>query len=288
MMPKPELNQRHKAGLFLTLVAVGILQVAGLSLHATFGAILLGLAFSLALGSNKRMVHVLFVICGLLLMAKPAVSVWKAHRERVSIQAAADPFAAYGGHAIDQQQDQQIKGLPAGAIVRPVEEPIQGLPPGAIVRPIRQAGKTVSGGPASTGVGGSSGDWFAQNAPKPAPKTPAAQDWFAAHAPKPAPKTPAAQDWFAAHAPKPEGQPPAPGPASTGVGGSSTDPNAELDQTVIPDDEVYDIGENTAAQVRTETWLVGGGGLLLFGIGTGLLFGVKPRSTGCPAPPPEN
>jgi hypothetical protein len=265
MMPKPELNQRHKAGLFLTLVAVGILQVAGLSLHATFGAILLGLAFSLALGSNKRMVHVLFVICGLLLMAKPAVSVWKAHRERVSIQAAADPFAAYGGHAIDQQQDQQIEGLP----------------PGAIVRPIRQAGKTVSGGPgsdwetvsggpASTGVGGSSGDWFAQNAPKPAPKTPAAQDWFAANAPKP------------------EGQPPAPGPASTGVGGSSTDPNAELDQTVIPDDEVYDIGENTAAQVRTETWLVGGGGLLLFGIGTGLLFGVKPRSTGCPAPPPEN
>jgi hypothetical protein len=226
MMPKPELNQRHKAGLFLTLVAVGILQVAGLSLHATFGAILLGLAFSLALGSNKRMVHVLFVICGLLLMAKPAVSVWKAHRERVSIQAAANPFAAYGGHAIDQQQDQQIKGLP----------------PGAIVRPIRPA----------------QGDWFAQNAPKPRP---------------------AQGDWFAQNAPK---------PASTGVGGSSTDPNAELDQTVIPDDEVYDIGENTAAQVRTETWLVGGGGLLLFGIGTGLLFGVKPRSTGCPAPPPEN
>jgi hypothetical protein len=245
MMPKPELNQRHKAGLFLTLVAVGILQVAGLSLHATFGAILLGLAFSLALGSNKRMVHVLFVICGLLLMAKPAVSVWKAHRERVSIQAAANPFAAYGGHAIDQQQDQQIKGLPPGAIVRPIrpaQQKIEGLPPGAIVRPIRPA----------------QGDWFAQNAPKPRP---------------------AQGDWFAQNAPK---------PASTGVGGSSTDPNAELDQTVIPDDEVYDIGENTAAQVRTETWLVGGGGLLLFGIGTGLLFGVKPRSTGCPAPPPEN
>jgi hypothetical protein len=41
-------------------------------------------------------------------------------------------------------------------------------------------------------------------------------DWFAQNAPKPAPKTPAAQDWFAANAPKPEGQPPAPAPKFAG------------------------------------------------------------------------
>lgn len=40
-----------------------------------------------------------------------------------------------------QQQDQQIEGLPPGAIVRPIRQPqqrIEGLPPGAIVRPIQQ------------------------------------------------------------------------------------------------------------------------------------------------------
>jgi len=42
----------------------------------------------------------------------------------------------------DQQQDQQIQGLPPGAIVRPIrpaQQQIQGLPPGAIVRPIQQS-----------------------------------------------------------------------------------------------------------------------------------------------------
>jgi hypothetical protein len=44
-------------------------------------------------------------------------------------------------------QNQQIAGLPPGAIVRPIQEPIQGLPPGAIVRPIQQARVSASAPP---------------------------------------------------------------------------------------------------------------------------------------------
>jgi hypothetical protein len=56
-------------------------------------------------------------------------------------------------------QNQQIAGLPPGAIVRPIQQPIQGLPPGAIVRPIQQD----RGGPA--GVTGSWTPSFASEHP---------------------------------------------------------------------------------------------------------------------------
>ena len=63
-----KLNRRHKAALCSTLICVGLIVLLGGAVRPTLGIGLLGLAFSWALGSDNRLVHWLFVICGLLLL----------------------------------------------------------------------------------------------------------------------------------------------------------------------------------------------------------------------------
>lgn len=65
------LNRRHKVALFLTLVAAGVMLVLGASAKQTAGAVLLGLAFAWAFGSNSRIVHWLFVGLGSALLLGP-------------------------------------------------------------------------------------------------------------------------------------------------------------------------------------------------------------------------
>jgi len=75
------LNRRNKVALCATLVCVGIILVAGGGVRIAVGIMFLGVAFSWALGSNKRIVHSLFVVFGLLLLVVPAV-VWQSWPER--------------------------------------------------------------------------------------------------------------------------------------------------------------------------------------------------------------
>lgn len=60
-----ELNRRHKAGLFLTLILAGIFSLTG-GVGAGVGVLLLGVAMSWLFGSNSRIVHVGFLIVGAL------------------------------------------------------------------------------------------------------------------------------------------------------------------------------------------------------------------------------
>jgi len=50
---------------------VGLILLLGGKVHDAVGITFLGMAFSWALGSNNRLVHWLFVICGLLLLVLP-------------------------------------------------------------------------------------------------------------------------------------------------------------------------------------------------------------------------
>jgi hypothetical protein len=75
-----KLNRRHKAALFLTLLAAGALLVWGAGAKQTAGGVLLGLAFAWALGSNNRLVHLSFVAVGLILGIGPALRDWYDHR----------------------------------------------------------------------------------------------------------------------------------------------------------------------------------------------------------------
>jgi hypothetical protein len=75
-----ELNRRHKAALFLTLVAVGVSLVLAAGAKQTAGVALLGAAFAWAFGSNSRIVHWLFVASGSALLVAPIGFDWYTNR----------------------------------------------------------------------------------------------------------------------------------------------------------------------------------------------------------------
>jgi hypothetical protein len=76
-----KLNRRHKGALCATLACVGIILVTGGGVRIAVGIMFLGAAFSWALGSNKRIVHWLFVVFGLLMLVVP-VAVWHSWPQR--------------------------------------------------------------------------------------------------------------------------------------------------------------------------------------------------------------
>jgi hypothetical protein len=94
------LNRRHKAVLFATLVCAGIILLAGGGIGPGLGSIFLGVA--LAVGSNSRLVHWLFVAAGLLLLVTPPLYFW---HERRALQAKSAPdFIPDGGDQVDKQR----------------------------------------------------------------------------------------------------------------------------------------------------------------------------------------
>ena len=80
-----ELNRRHKAVLFLTLVAAGVSLVLGAVAKQTAGVALLGLAFAWAFGSNSRIVHWLFVASGSALLVAPIGFDWYTDRHTAKL-----------------------------------------------------------------------------------------------------------------------------------------------------------------------------------------------------------
>jgi hypothetical protein len=79
------LNRRHKAALFVTLVAAGTGLVSGDTIKTTLGVVLLGMAFAWAFGSDSRVVHRLFLACGLLIVIGTLMYVWHFHREKARL-----------------------------------------------------------------------------------------------------------------------------------------------------------------------------------------------------------
>lgn len=80
----PSLNRRHKAVLFLTLLAAGFSLLQQPYIRVTFGIAMLGLALAWAIGSNSRVVHVLFLLLGLPIAVGPVLSDWYEHRKRIA------------------------------------------------------------------------------------------------------------------------------------------------------------------------------------------------------------
>jgi len=117
-----KLNQRHKAALFLTLLATGVSLVLGVAAKQTAGIVLLGFAFAWALGSNNRLVHALFIAIGLILAIGPVFKDWygqrnemKEYRKSVAdfeqrIPELAKHYPSYVGLA-SKGEGQDVKGL---------------------------------------------------------------------------------------------------------------------------------------------------------------------------------
>lgn len=78
-MNKIQLNRRHKAALCSTLICVGLILLLSPGFRAPVGILLLGIAYTWALGSNIRAVHWLFLGAGvlLLLMAPLDTYLWQ-------------------------------------------------------------------------------------------------------------------------------------------------------------------------------------------------------------------
>lgn len=76
-----QLNRRHRVALFLTLLAAGLSLVSASGIQITVGIIFIGVAIAWAFGSNSRLVHALFIVCGLLLATVPILFEWNEHRE---------------------------------------------------------------------------------------------------------------------------------------------------------------------------------------------------------------
>jgi hypothetical protein len=79
------LNRRHKAILFVTLLAVGVCFTVGAGVQMGVGIALLGVAFGWAFGSNNRVVHVLFLCAGMLFVVVPVIRDWHSHRRQANL-----------------------------------------------------------------------------------------------------------------------------------------------------------------------------------------------------------
>jgi hypothetical protein len=86
-----QLNRRHKAALFLTLLGTGASLVSGAGFQQAAGIMILGAAFAWAFGSDSRFIHSLFAVLGFALLVGPLAYDWysyratsKKYRERVA------------------------------------------------------------------------------------------------------------------------------------------------------------------------------------------------------------
>lgn len=68
------LNNRHKAGLFLTTVVAGLCLIMGENFRETLGAVILGLALSWTLGSNLRALRWTIAALSVLAMLAPLIA----------------------------------------------------------------------------------------------------------------------------------------------------------------------------------------------------------------------
>ncbi len=80
-----QLNRRHRAALFVTLIAAGAFLLSGESVKSALGVVLLGVAFAWAFGSSDRFVHILFLACGALIIVVTLTYDCNSHRRGKTI-----------------------------------------------------------------------------------------------------------------------------------------------------------------------------------------------------------
>jgi len=85
MFQNAKLNRRHKAVIFLTVLAVGVCLILGKGLRVASGVALLGLAIGWLFGSNSKVVHALFVMAGLLCLIGPPAFDRQDHRSQARL-----------------------------------------------------------------------------------------------------------------------------------------------------------------------------------------------------------
>jgi hypothetical protein len=116
------LNRRHKAGLFLTLVAVGCGLFLEVSARQAVGIALLGIAFSWLIGSlTPRALIAVFaiVICGvgLYVAAAPVWSDWNSAQKSAAEYEVSISDLQYAVKTASPNKD--VSDLPKGAILIP-------------------------------------------------------------------------------------------------------------------------------------------------------------------------
>lgn len=119
------LNSRHKAVFFLTLLVAGASLLLQAEAKQIAGIVLLGLAFAWAVGSDRRIVHYVFVFCGVISAGGPLLRDWYIYRaqRRIYSQQVADfqrkipelvkeyPVAAWPGDLHSERKSPLETGL---------------------------------------------------------------------------------------------------------------------------------------------------------------------------------
>jgi hypothetical protein len=131
MIPLTNLNRRHQVGLFIVLVATGLILLLEASAKQTAGIVLLGLAATWLLGSLRlRVLWLIFslvaFVAGIGVAAMPVLDDWSSFQTRARY---------YDGAISDLRQavGKSKSGFDASEVA--------GLPPGAIVKPLSGAQK---------------------------------------------------------------------------------------------------------------------------------------------------
>ena len=80
---KITLNNRHKAGLFLTTVVAGLCLILGGTVRETIGALIIGLALTWAFGSTNKVLRISIGAIGVLIFIVPFVAALIDHHDAV-------------------------------------------------------------------------------------------------------------------------------------------------------------------------------------------------------------
>jgi hypothetical protein len=80
---KITLNNRHKAGLFLTTVVAGLCLILGETVRETIGAIIIGCALTWAFGSTSKMLRISIGAIGFLILSVPFFAALIDHHDAV-------------------------------------------------------------------------------------------------------------------------------------------------------------------------------------------------------------
>lgn len=114
------LNRRHKVTLFLTVLLAGIAALNSAKMMQVVGILLLGSALAWAFGSDSRVVHWLFLSCGLLLTSGTVGLAWLVHQRDTNLYA--QKVAAFEQRIPELAQEHLLHKVRPSGMDRPGRE----------------------------------------------------------------------------------------------------------------------------------------------------------------------
>ncbi len=132
----PKLNRRHKSVLLFTLLAAGLSLTLGLGLKFSLGAFILGLALAWVVGSDRRSVHNLLLLCGIALVTRSVIVERREYVHRIAEYNGLT--ATYLEHraAYSAQLREFRSQLPRLAKRYPLDKDVLSEPPFSIIDPL--------------------------------------------------------------------------------------------------------------------------------------------------------